>query len=118
MNRRTMNFIDLYFESLDENIDEVKKELSNTGIDLKSLEEKIDHLIKHTKAEIKIEKGKKFKSDALKVINRVQKQNKGYEETTEFKMAARNLEKLDKQDEVEIKKNEDILKELGKLFEL
>lgn len=116
MDRRTMNFIDLYFESLDENIEEVKKDLSDAGIDLGNLENGIIQSIKKAKAEIKIEKGKEFKTTALKVIHKVQLQNKEFEETPEFRIAARNLGKLDKQDENEIKKNEMILKELDKIL--
>lgn len=116
MDRRTQNFLYLYFAVIDENAEEIKKQLEDEGIDIKNLEDDIKELIKKTKAEIKIEKGKIFKANALKVIDRVQNQNKEFEETPAFKIAARNLGKIDKQDEAEIKKNEMILKELDKSF--
>lgn len=114
MDRRTMNFIDLYFESLDENIEEVKEDLSEAGIDLENLMNNVNQMIKKAKADIKIEKGRILRNAAIKIIDRVQ--NNDYQQTPAFRIAARNLGKLDKQDEEEIKKNEIILNELDKII--
>lgn len=116
MTQRTLNFLEIYFEAIDENIDEVAGELKDTGIDPEESQNRIMQKIKEKKAEIKIEKGKQFKASVLKIIDKVQNQNKVYEETSEYRIAARKLGTLDKQDEVEIKKNEMILDEISKLI--
>jgi hypothetical protein len=116
MTQRTLNFLEIYFEAIDENIDEVAGELKDSGIDPEESQNRIMQKIKQKKAEIKIEKGKQFKASVLKIIDKVQNQNKVYEETSEYRIAARKLGTLDKQDEVEIKKNEMILDEISKLI--
>lgn len=117
MTQRTLNFLELYFEAIDENIDEVVGQLRESGIDPEESQNRIMQKIKQKKAEIKIAKGKQFKASVLQIIDKVQNQNKEYEETPVFRIAARKLGKLDKQDESEIKKNEIILNEISKLLD-
>ncbi len=116
-NRKLEYFSNFLLDTSEDDINYMISELRDAGIDPVESQQKTLKMIKQKKAEIKLEKGKIFKATALKVIDRVQNENKEFEETPVFKIAARNLGKLDKQDEDEIKKNEMILKELGKMFD-
>lgn len=114
---RAINFIDLYLESIDDNIDAIKSELIKAGIDPEYSEERIMDLIKQNKAEIKIEKGRILKQ---KVLNKLKEaSNLILPDETESRLAVqfRKLEKLDAEDEKEIKKNEALLSEIDKLID-
>lgn len=53
-----MNFIRLIDEALDENIEEIKKELQDEGIDIKEVQKELLSFIKKQRAKLSIEKGK------------------------------------------------------------
>lgn len=58
---RQMNFIRLMDEAFDENIEEIKKELQDEGIDIKEVQKELLGFIKKQKAKLFIEKGKLMK---------------------------------------------------------
>ncbi|AFH50176.1 Hypothetical protein IALB_2473 [Ignavibacterium album JCM 16511] len=55
---KQINFIKLIDEAMNENLDEIKKELEEAGIDIKEVQNKLMNFIKAQKAELLIEKGK------------------------------------------------------------
>lgn len=61
MKYRLDNFIELYFEALEENIDEVIAQLEEEGIDTEQSQQDTLELIKQKKAELKLEQGEQFK---------------------------------------------------------
>ncbi|HMU44573.1 MAG TPA: hypothetical protein PKA80_14840 [Ignavibacteriaceae bacterium] len=61
MKYRFDNFIELYFEALEENIDEVIAQLEEEGIDTEQSQQDTLELIKQKKAELKLEQGEQFK---------------------------------------------------------
>lgn len=56
-----MNFIRLMDEALDKNIEEIKKELQDEGIDIKEVQKELLSFIKKQRANLLIEKGKLMK---------------------------------------------------------
>jgi ATP-dependent Clp protease ATP-binding subunit ClpA len=58
---RQMNFIRLMDEAFDENIEEIKKELQDEGIDVNEVQKELLGFIKKQKAKLSIEKGKLMK---------------------------------------------------------
>ena len=68
MNQKTQNFLDLYFDAIDENIDDVVEELKSAGNDPEETHNKILYMIKQKKAELKIEKGKFLKARIEELI--------------------------------------------------
>lgn len=61
MKYRFDNFIELYFEAIEENIDEVIAQLEEEGIDTEQSQQDTLELIKQKKAELKLEQGEQFK---------------------------------------------------------
>jgi ribosomal protein L11 methylase PrmA len=61
MKDRLDNFIELYFEAIEENIEEVIEQLKEEGIDPEEEQQDILRLIQRKKAEIKLQEGEKFK---------------------------------------------------------
>lgn len=61
MKYRLDNFIELYFEAIEENIDEVIAQLEEEGIDTEQSQQDTLELIKQKKAELKLEQGEQFK---------------------------------------------------------
>ena len=115
MTQRTLNFLALYFDAIDENIEEAVGELKEAGIDPEESENRVMQMIKKKKAEIKIEKGKELKTKVEEIIKA--KTSSGKPETVEAKysIAARKLGSLDEQDIQSIKKDAELLEEIGKL---
>ncbi|MGQ9644401.1 MAG: hypothetical protein ACUVT3_11135 [Ignavibacterium sp.] len=58
-----MNFIRLMDEAFDENIEEIKKELQDEGIDIKEIQKELLGFINKQKAKLRIEKGKLMKRE-------------------------------------------------------
>ena len=115
MTQRTLNFLALYFNAIDENIEEAVGELKEAGIDPEESENRVMQMIKKKKAEIKIEKGKELKTKVEEIIKA--KTSSGKSETVEAKysIAARKLGSLDEQDIQSIKKDAELLDEIGKI---
>ncbi|HCY77272.1 MAG TPA: hypothetical protein DHV28_15240 [Ignavibacteriales bacterium] len=117
MNQKTQNFLDLYFEAIDENIDEVVEELKSAGIDPEETQMKILYLIKEKKAELKIERGKRLKA---RVEELMQKRNDlpiEAESEKRLAIAARNLTELSEDDIATIKKDAALLDEMEKIID-
>lgn len=117
MTERDKNFIDLYFEAVDENIDEVIRELKNSGIDPEESERKIMQMIKKQRAEIKIENGKILKERVLELIKKRDAVKEPEPDEKHYAIAARKLGKLESDDIESIKKDSILLKEIGKLID-
>ena len=117
MTERDKNFIDLYFEAVDENIDEVIRELKNSGIDPEESERKIMQMIKKQRAEIKIENGKILKERVLELIKERDAVKEPELDEKHYAIAARKLGKLESDDIESIKKDSILLKEIGKLID-
>lgn len=117
MTERDKNFIDLYFEAVDENIDEVIRELKNSGIDPEESEQKIMQMIKKQKAEIKIENGKILKERVLELIKKRDAVKEPEPDEKHYAIAARKLGKLERDDIESIKKDSILLKDIGKLID-
>ena len=117
MTERDKNFIDLYFEAVDENIDEVIRELKNSGIDPEESERKIMQMIKKQKAEIKIENGKILKERVLELIKKRDAVKEPELDEKHYAIAARKLGKLERDDIESIKKDSILLKDIGKLID-
>lgn len=117
MTERDKNFIDLYFEAVDENIDEVIRELKNSGIDPEESEQKIMQMIKKQKAEIKIENGKILKERVLELIKKRDAVKEPEPDEKHYAIAARKLGKLERDDIESIKKDSILLKHIGKLID-
>lgn len=115
MTQRTLNFLALYFDAIDENIEEAVGELKEAGIDPEASENRVMQMIKRKKAQIKIAKGKELKTKVEEIIKA--KTSSGKPETVEAKysIAARKLGSLDEQDIQSIKKDAELLDEIGKL---
>lgn len=65
---RQMNFIRLMDEAFDENIEEIKKELQDEGIDVNEVQKELLGFIKKQKAKLSIEKGKLMKQALLEKL--------------------------------------------------
>lgn len=117
MTERDKNFIDLYFEAVDENIDEVIRELKNSGIDPEESERKIMQMIKKQRAEIKIENGKILKERVLELIKKRDAVKEPEPDEKHYAIAARKLGKLERDDIESIKKDSILLKHIGKLID-
>jgi hypothetical protein len=116
MNTTTRNFVKLYFEAIDENIDEVVGELKDAGIDPEESQNKIIYMIKQKKAEIKIERGKKLKVRIQEVLKKKFDSLKISEPDKVFALAYRKLGKLNPEDEAMIKKDAALLEEIEKII--
>lgn len=117
MTERDKNFIDLFFEAVDGNIDEVIRELKNSGIDPEESEQKIMQMIKKQKAEIKIENGKILKERVLELIKKRDAVKEPEPDEKHYAIAARKLGKLERDDIESIKKDSILLKDIGKLID-
>lgn len=117
MTERDKNFIDLYFEAVDENIDEVIRDLKNSGLDPEEAEQNIMQMIKKQKAEIKIENGKILKERVLELIKKRDAVKEPEPDEKHYAIAARKLGKLESDDIESIKKDSILLKDIGKLID-
>ncbi len=118
MNKKINNFINLYNESVEENLGEVKKELQEAGIDTDALKKNILQMIKCEEAELKKEQGRNFRKEFLKEMEREEDGlNKKYPAgNSEFRLAARNADENERventvDDEVKLRLIEKIKKE-------
>jgi len=117
MTERDKNFIELYFEAVDENIDEVIRDLKNSGIDPEESEQRIMQMIREQRAELKIERGKNLKARVIGLIKKRDEFEIDPKEERHLAIAARKLNALDKEDIETIKKDSLLLKDIGKLID-
>jgi len=110
------NFLELYFEAIDENIDEVTGELEDAGIDTGESQNRIMQIIKQKKADIKLEKGKILKERVQEFIKKKFDTLLPAEMDKTLAVAYRKLEGLDNDDELMIKKDAALLNEIDKLI--
>ena len=116
MNQKTQNFLDLYFDAIDENIDEVVEELKSAGNDPAETHNKILYMIKQKKAELKIEKGKILKARVEELIKSKPETPLSIVKEERYAIAARKLGTLDKEDIESIKKDGELLEDIGILL--
>jgi hypothetical protein len=116
MNQKTQNFLDLYFDAIDENIDEVVEELKSAGNDPAETHNKILFMIKQKKAEFKIEKGKILKARVEELIKSKPETPLSLVKEERYTIAARKLGTLDKEDIESIKKDGELLEDIGTLL--
>ncbi len=110
------NFLELYFEAIDENIDEVTGELEDAGIDTGESQNRIMQIIKQKKADIKLEKAKILKERVQEFIKKKFDTLLPAEMDKTLAVAYRKLEGLDNDDELMIKKDAALLNEIDKLI--
>lgn len=115
MNQKTQNFLDLFFEAVDENIDEVVEELKSAGMDPEETQIKILDMIKAKKAELKKERGKRLKARVEEVIQKTIDLPIEAENEERYAIAARKLGALDKGDVEIIKKDAKLLDDIGEI---
>src|SRR5574338_394076 len=116
MNQKTQNFLDLFFEAVDENIDEVVEELKSAGMDPEETQIKILQMIKEKKAELKIERGKRLKARVEELIQKRLDLPIEAESEKRLALAARKLTELSDNDIVTIKKDAALLDEMEKII--
>ena len=110
------NFLELYFEAIDENIDEVTGELEDAGIDPGESQNRIMQIIKQKKVDIKLEKAKILKERVQEFIKKKFDTLLPAEMDKTLAVAYRKLEGLDNDDELMIKKDAALLNEIDKLI--
>lgn len=116
MTQKALNFLDLYFEAIDENIDEVTGELKDAGIDPGDSQNRIMQIIKQKKADIKLEKGKILKERVQEFIKKKFDTLLPADMDETLAVAYRKLEGLNNDDELMIKKDAALLNEIDKLI--
>ena len=116
MTQRTLNFLEIYFEAIEENIDEVAGKLKDSGIDPEESQNRIMQKIKQRKAEIKIEKGKKLKERVKELIKKKFELIEPAPFDEDLALAYRNLSGLNSDEKMMIKKDAALLDEIEKLI--
>ncbi len=90
---KLLNFVELYFNNSDEDIELKAKELEEAGIDAVHSEQKTLELIKQAKREVRIEKGKIFRDEFYKLLDKSKGNTLNIEkEMPELAIAFRKLE--------------------------
>jgi len=116
MNARERNFIQLYFEIMAENIEEISEQLLETGINAEESKERVLNLIKQQKAEIKIDNGKIMQARVLELVKKKDENNIPDKLEEHIAIAARKLGRLDQEDINNIKRDAALLKDIGKII--
>jgi len=116
MNARERNFIQLYFEMMAENIEEISEQLLETGINAEESKERVLNLIKQQKAEIKIDNGKIMQARVLELVKKKDENNIPDKLEEHIAIAARKLGRLDQEDINNIKRDAALLKDIGKII--
>lgn len=117
MTEKDRIFINLFFEAVDENIDEVIAELKNAGINPEESEQKIMLMVKKQKAKLKIESGKQLKARVAEIIKLSANQTDTKVTEERYAIAARKLGAFDQNDIQSIKKDAELLEDIGKLLD-
>lgn len=117
MNPATKNFLQLFFDAIDENIQQVIRELKEEGIDTEESENRIKQMIKKKKAELKLERGKILKAKVEELVKAQSVEVKPETIEERYSIAARKLGSFDQEDILSIKKDAELLKDIGKLFD-
>lgn len=116
MNARESNFIQLYFEMMAENIEEISEQLIATGINPEESKNRVLNLIKEQKAELKIERGKELQLRVEEIVKASNAEPAQKVNEPRYALAARKLGKLDEADVNNIKKDGALLEQIGKLI--
>ena len=116
MNDKLINFIDLYFESAEENIEVVKKQLEESGIDYEKSLEDTKQLLKKQRAKLKLNKGIILKQKLKEFYERAKENNLVYESRLEFRFAHRKFEGVDEEDMKELEEDAFLLEEIDKFL--
>lgn len=116
MDKRIQNFLDLYLEAIEENINEVDEVLKNAGIDPDESRERILKMIKQKKAELKRENAKKIGERVLKVFKGSSDKILPASSNDKLALSYRKLGKLDPDEEALIKNDVPLLDEIKKII--
>lgn len=114
---RLENFSNFYLDSSEEDISYMISELEEAGINLEQSAKNIKHLIKETKAEIKLEKGRVLKQRVLNKLKDAADAILPADTESRLAVQFRKLGTLDEDDKKLIKKNEALLSEIEKLID-
>lgn len=114
---KVINFAGFFFDITDVDIETMKSELSDAGLNTEHSEQNIQNIIKKHKAEIKIENGKKMQARVIELIKKKDEINTPVNLDEHIALAARKLGKLDEEDISIIKKDSALLKDIGKLID-
>jgi hypothetical protein len=117
METKSFNFIELYLESADENIEVVKKQLEDAGIDYEQSLETTERLIKQQRAKLKLKKGKKLREKLLVLIENVLAGKTEVHNMEQFQFAFRNLDGVNEEDLEELQQDEKLLIEINKYLQ-
>ena len=111
INEKLLNFTELYFNSLDENMELTIQELEEAGIDVSASEQRTQELLNRVKAELEIEKGKALQIEFEETLR--ENIGESLEDTeNDYRLAARNFENLTEEDKKIIEQNKAALKSL------
>lgn len=113
---KVINFAGFFFDITDVDIETMKNELTDAGLNTEHSEQNILNILKHNKAEIKIEKGKLTQARVIELIKKKDEINIPETLDEHIALAARKLGELDEEDIRLIKKDSDLLKDIGKLI--
>jgi hypothetical protein len=113
MENKLNNALELYIESIEENYSDVKKKLQEENIDTSELTNKIAKMIAKKEGELRLEKGKQFKLEYLRL--EAENKNKSdfeyeYKLASGFRKANEESIKLVSPTEEELKKLANIQK--------
>ncbi len=110
-NEKLLNFTELYFNSLDENMELTIQELEEAGIDVSASEKRTQELLNRVKAELEIEKGKAIQIEFEETLR--ENIGESLEDTeNDYRLAAKNFENLTEEDKKIIEQNKAVLKNL------
>ena len=116
MKNRMDNFIELYFEAIEENIDAVIAQLEEEGIDTEQSQQDILRLIQKKKAEIKLGEGKKFKQFYLQATqSKNTKQENGISGSKHMLAARKQTNVFSAEEQKDILSDEEKLEIIKKL---
>lgn len=116
MDSTTRNFLELYFETIDENIEEITNDLQDHGSDLENSRNKILQMIRRKKAEFKKERGRVLQHKIIELIKKKADVFDTFQNEEQLAIAARKLGKLDKNDIANIKKDAALLEDIKKII--
>lgn len=116
MDSITRNFLELYFEAIDDQEEAEKLSSTDQENDPEDLRNIIIKKIKRKKADLKIESGKILKEKVIELIKKKETDSTKEEDTKHYAIAARKLGSLDEQDIQSIKKDAELLEDIGKIL--
>lgn len=114
--KRLEYFSNFFLDISDEEIEFMLSELREAGIDPEQSEARIKYLIKKTKAQIKIEKGKILQEKIKNVIREKVDYLLPQKEAGLLAVQFRKMDKIDREDIETIKKDKALLNDIEKII--